>query len=151
MTAAARPSVRGDDGAAIVEFCYLGLLLLIPLVYAMITVFSAQAAAYAVTSAAREAGRAVSVAPDATDLEDRAFEAARIAAKNHGFELPDGSVDIACVPSPCSSGPDVRVDIRVQLQVPLPGVPGLAGESLASWKAIGLHSQQLPRYAERPR
>lgn len=142
-----RRTTRGDDGAAIVEFCYLGLLLLIPLVYAMLTVFSAQAAAYAVTSAAREAGRAVAAAPESADLKARAFEAARIAAGNHELDLPEGSVTVTCVPAPCSPGPDVRVDVEVEVQVPLPGMPRFAGKSLTSWKATARHSQQLPRYA----
>ena len=45
------------SGNAIVEFVYLAVLMMVPLVYILITVFRVQAASYAVSSAAREAGR----------------------------------------------------------------------------------------------
>lgn len=48
---------RGDDGNAIVEFVYLGVLLMVPLVYMMIAVFDTQRTSFGVTEAARQAGR----------------------------------------------------------------------------------------------
>ena len=56
--------LRGDAGSAIVEFCYLAVLLMIPLAYGMLAVFRLQAASYAVAAASREAGRAFVAAPD---------------------------------------------------------------------------------------
>ena len=46
-----------ERGSAIVEFHFLGILLLVPLVYIMLAVLDVQRTAYAVTQAAREAGR----------------------------------------------------------------------------------------------
>ena len=49
---------RDDDGNALVEFTVLSLLLLVPLVYVLLGVFQVQRAAFGVTEAARQAGRA---------------------------------------------------------------------------------------------
>ncbi|MFI5955247.1 hypothetical protein [Cryptosporangium sp. NPDC051539] len=49
---------RGDDGSAIIEFVWGGVLLLVPLLYVVLAVFEVQRNAFAVTEAAREAGRA---------------------------------------------------------------------------------------------
>ena len=58
MTPWVRALLRNDDGGnAIIEFVYLAVLLMVPLVYVLLTVFRVQGAAYAVSSAAREAGR----------------------------------------------------------------------------------------------
>ena len=46
-----------ERGSAIVEFHFLGLLLLVPLIYILLAVLDVQRASYAVTQAAREAGR----------------------------------------------------------------------------------------------
>ena len=55
-----RPDRRhsGEQGSAVVEFVTLGVLLLVPLIYLVLTVARIQAGAYAVSMAAREAGRA---------------------------------------------------------------------------------------------
>ena len=47
-----------EDGSATVEFVYLAILLMIPLVYVIISAFEAQRTAFAVAEAARQAGRA---------------------------------------------------------------------------------------------
>lgn len=47
-----------ERGNALVEFTWLAVLLMIPLVYLMLTVFQVQKAAYAMEAASREAGRA---------------------------------------------------------------------------------------------
>jgi hypothetical protein len=48
---------RSDRGSAIVEFHFLGILLLVPLVYILLAVLDVQRTSYGVTQAAREAGR----------------------------------------------------------------------------------------------
>lgn len=66
-----------DDGNATVEFVTVGLVLTIPLVYVLLTVFAVQRAAFAVSAAAREAGRAYVTAR--SDPEERAQAAADLA------------------------------------------------------------------------
>lgn len=50
---------RRDEGRAIVEFIFVGVLLLVPLIYLVIAIARVQAAAFSVSTAAREAGRAL--------------------------------------------------------------------------------------------
>ena len=49
--------IRRDEGTAVVEFVFLAVLLMVPLVYVMLGVFDVQRAAFGVTEAARQAGR----------------------------------------------------------------------------------------------
>ena len=46
-----------DRGSALVEFVYLAVLLMVPVVYLVLAVFDVQRASFAVTEAARQAGR----------------------------------------------------------------------------------------------
>ena len=57
-----------DRGSAVIEFIGLGLLLLIPIIYLVITVSRVQAGSFAVVAAAEQAGQAISVA-QAEDLD----------------------------------------------------------------------------------
>ncbi len=45
----------GEEGSALIEFVGLGVLLLLPLLYLLLSVFAVQRAAFAVTQAARDA------------------------------------------------------------------------------------------------
>lgn len=147
--ARARLPRRGDDrGSAIVEFCYLALLLLVPLAYAMLTLFQLQKAAYAVSSASREAGRAFVTSPDAGTGYGAALAAARIAASDHRLNLRADAVNIGCSPDPaCSLLPGQRVEIRVDVQVPLPLIPRvLAGAVPASVAVSGRHVETVDKY-----
>lgn len=73
---------RGDDGNAVVEFVYLAVLLMVPLVYVVLAVFDVQRAAFGVTEAARQAGRTW-VASGCDD--DRARAAADLALADQGI------------------------------------------------------------------
>ena len=65
-----------DSGRAIVEFVFLGVLMLVPLVYLVLTLATVQAAAYSATTAAREAGRAFTTAQSEGESMPRARAAA---------------------------------------------------------------------------
>jgi len=67
----------GDDGNAMLEFTYLAVLLMVPLIYILTTTFQVQRAAFGVTEAARQAGRAYATADDDTSGRARADAAAR--------------------------------------------------------------------------
>ena len=53
-----RPDRRSERGTALVELVWLGVLLLIPMVWILLSVFDVQRGAFGVSSAARAAGRA---------------------------------------------------------------------------------------------
>jgi hypothetical protein len=78
---------RAEGGSALVELTWLGLLLLIPLVYVVATLATVQRSAYGATEAARAAGRAFILSPDVVTARTRAFDAARVAMLDQGVPL----------------------------------------------------------------
>jgi Flp pilus assembly protein TadG len=138
---------RGDDtGTAIIEFCFLGVLLMVPLVYVVLTVFRLQAASYAVSSAAREAGR-VYVTSDATGAPGRAVQAAEIALRDHGLTMASGDVRMSCSdPGHCREA-ETTVHVRVQHRVPLPLVPEIFGRIVPTSISVSAdHVEYVDRF-----
>ena len=113
----------GDAGSAIVEFLGVALILLVPVVYLALVLGRLQAATFAVDGAAREAVRAVTTAEDAASAGERATAAVDLALGDQGFDgdLAD-TLTIEC-DGPCLA-PGTAVTARVEVAVPLPGVPG---------------------------
>ncbi|MCQ1999236.1 hypothetical protein [Arthrobacter zhaoxinii] len=114
-----------EDGSAVVEFIFLGLLLLVPVVYLVITVGQVQAASFAVVGAADAAARVYAAAPDAVVAEQRAADAAELALSDFGLEADSMLVDVSCSDTCLVPGSTVTVSIR--FEVPLPGLPWTAG------------------------
>jgi len=89
-----------DGGAATVEFVFAGVLLLAPLLYVAIALSEVQRNAFAVTQAAREAGRAYVTADDPAAAPARAGYAVRLALADQGLsgdvELRWGPVGAGC-------------------------------------------------------
>lgn len=119
-----RMGFRGEQGSAIVEFVFLGVLMMVPLVYLVMSVGRVQAGSYAVTTAAREAGRAFVTAEAGDDAAGRARAAAEIAFADQGFGS-SGGLAISCSATPCLS-PDARVETTARVTVPLPLIPAFA-------------------------
>ncbi|MGH3744654.1 MAG: hypothetical protein ACRDTP_07340 [Mycobacteriales bacterium] len=79
--------VRGDDpdaGSSLIEFVGGTVILLVPLVYVLLSVFQVQRGSFAAAEAAREAGRAFATAPSTELGLQRAATAARIAFADQG-------------------------------------------------------------------
>jgi hypothetical protein len=120
-----RPREHRDEGSAVVEFVSLGVLMLIPLVYLVMTLGRIQAAAFASDSAARAAARAFSDAPDDATGLARARSAVRLGLGDQGFDVdPAKAMQPTCAASPCLT-PGSRISIRVSVDVVLPGIPAL--------------------------
>lgn len=114
-------SHHDEDGTALVEFVWLAILLLVPLLYVVLTVFEAQREAYAASAAARSAGRAFVTAPDQGSAHARASAAARLAYADQGIEQPP-SLRISCRPSPhacLTPGSVVRAEVHSKVALPL--------------------------------
>ena len=114
----------GEEGSAIVELVVLGVLMMVPLVYLVMSVGRVQAGSYAVTTAAREAGRAFVTAEAGEDAAGRARAAAGIAFADQGFD-GSGVLEISCSTAPCLT-PDARVETTARVTVPLPLIPAFA-------------------------
>lgn len=139
--------MRRDDGSAMVEFTWLALLLLVPLVYVMLAAFEVQRTAYAVTNAAREAGRAFVTAPSLAQAYARADAAVELAMIDQGAPLDTVTSTITCGSDPCLT-PGGRVTVVVEAQVPLPFVPDLLDRSVASVSVDARHDAVVDSYAE---
>jgi Flp pilus assembly protein TadG len=114
-----RRRLREDDGNALVEFTYLSVLLLVPLVYVLLTVFQVQRAAFGVTEAARQAGRAYVTADTDAQGRARAQEAADLAMRDQipGF----GSAEVVVDSTGFAAGGSVSVSVRHEVVLPVLG------------------------------
>ncbi|EAP99823.1 hypothetical protein JNB_06629 [Janibacter sp. HTCC2649] len=115
---------RSEEGSAIIEFIFLGVLMLVPLVYLVMALARIQAGSYAVTTAAREAGRAYVTTTTGQDATSRARAAADIAFIDQGFSGM-GSLEVSCSTSPCLT-PGARIETTARVTVPLPLIPAFA-------------------------
>ncbi len=140
--------VRADDGNALVEFTYLAILLMVPLVYVLISVFLVQSAAFGTTEAARQAGRAMARADTEDQGRARATAAAQLALKDQGIVLRR-PVAITCLGGPClTPGSRVRVTVRFDVRLPLLGaVFGDTGRGTIPVRAT--HTEYVDRFTTR--
>jgi hypothetical protein len=122
---------RNDEGSALVEFVGLGVVLLLPLLYLLLSVFAVQKAAFAVTQAAREAGRAYATAPSSSAAAARASYAAELALESQGvdasYELRYAPAGATCKSAPgdgaasLTAGARFVVCVRTRAALPLGG------------------------------
>jgi Flp pilus assembly protein TadG len=118
-----RTASQGDEGSALVEFVFLAVLMLVPIVYLIVALGRIQAGALAVEQGTREAGRAFVTAPDETIGTARAQAAGRLAYADQGFPAPaPRQLRVECTATPCLSA-NARVTVHGELTVVLPGVP----------------------------
>lgn len=140
---------RGDDGSALVEVTWLSLLLMVPLVYILMSVFDVQRGAFGVTAASRAAGRAYSLAESDADGRRQARAAATLALRDQGIEGGDLDVEISCTPEPahCLS-PGSVITVVVRTRVVLPLAPPVLGSEAASFRLESTHQVPFGRYVE---
>jgi Flp pilus assembly protein TadG len=119
--------LSGDEGNALVEFTYLAVLLMVPLVYVLITVFLVQRAAFGTTEAARQGARAFARSDDATVGQQRADDAIALALRDQGVTSGD-DVSITCEVGDCP-GPGSRVRVTVTYYVKLPVLGAVFGKA----------------------
>jgi hypothetical protein len=117
-----RSGRRDQHGSAIVEFVWLAILLLVPLLYIVLAVFDTQRAAYAASAAARSATRAFVTSPDQETAFARAEAAARLAFADQGIDVPGYRLAITCHPDPrhcLTPGSVVSAEVRSAAVLPL--------------------------------
>lgn len=114
-----------ERGSAVVEFCTLGVLLMLPVVYLVVAMGRIEAASFAADGSAREAARAFISARTEAAGRARAAAAVRLGLLDQGFGVPaEEALVIACSKTPCLS-PRGEVTVRVAVHVVLPGIPAL--------------------------
>jgi len=132
---------RGDDGSAVVEFVWLAVLLLVPLLYVVLAAVAVQRTAFGLTTAAREAGRAYATAGSDATGERRAETAAELAMQDQGVRwVPDGRV-VTCGECTYAVGSTFAVDLRARVQLPL--VPRwMCGERCVLGVTVSAHHRE---------
>lgn len=133
-----RRCARGDCGSAVLEFVFVAVVVMVPLVYFIVAAAVVQRTQLAVGQAARAAGRAFATADSAAQVRARVDTAVRLALRSHGVEA-HAEVRFVAAGAPCSSDPVVAVlvpgaefTVCVQQRVAMPAVPSvLAGRSVS--------------------
>jgi hypothetical protein len=137
---------RTERGSALIEVTWLSLLLLVPLLYVLLSVFEVQRSAFAVNAATRAAGRAYTLAPSQAEASARARAAAAVALEDQGLDLSRGAMGLTCAPDPgaCLS-PGSVVHVRLTYPVALPLMPDALGGDTPS---IRVDAEQSVPYGE---
>lgn len=143
---------RDERGSALVEFTWLGLILLVPLVWILLSVFEVQRGAFATTAAARSAGRAYVLAPDAATGQQRATDAAEFVLSDQGSPGMKATVTVDCEPVPeqCLA-PGSTVTVTVSSSVPVPLMPELLGGERPAVKVSAVHRVPVGTFVESSR
>ena len=110
-----------DQGSAVLEFLIIGLLVLVPLLYVLLTVLRVESAVMASTQAVREAGRAFMMADSSSQGRLQALAAARLAMADQGFDMSAASLSITC--GQTCLAPSSSAHIRLDWRVNLPWIP----------------------------
>lgn len=139
-----RSNPNPDDGSAAVEVLVLGVLLLVPLVYLVLTLAALQGASFAAEGAARQVARSIALA--ATDAEGRraAGAAATVALADWHVDPSAADVEVRCAPDPgdCITARGT-VDVQVRVAVTLPLLPPALG--LGAPGAIPIEARSVQR------
>lgn len=140
---------RDEDGSALIEVTWLGILLMVPLVYIVLSVFDVQRGAFGVTAGARAAARAYALAPDQATGEVRADAAARLALRDQGLDADSAKVEVSCTPNPADClqhGSVVTVDLYTRVDLPL--LPSMLGGDTPSFRLSGHHRVPVGTFVE---
>lgn len=109
---------RRDEGSAIVEFVWLAVLLMIPLVYVVLAALSVQRAAFATTAAAREAARAYANAGSDELGEQRAEQAVALVMHDQGVRWTPSARVVQCGACDYAAGSTFTVDLSTHVALP---------------------------------
>jgi hypothetical protein len=140
---------RRQRGSALVEVTWLTILLLVPLVYLVLSVFEVQRAAFAVTAASRAAGRAFVLAPDEATGHARALHAAGVALRDQDLPPRAGDLGITCEPDPLAClRPGSVVVVSLGVDVALPLVPDVLGGGTPSIRVSSTHRAPYGTFRE---
>ena len=138
---------RGDDGTALVEFAWLGIILLVPLVWIVLSVFEVQRGAFAVSSAARSAARAFALADSDAAGEADARAAIRQALDDQGGDDRAFRFAIRCGGGDCHRTGEV-ITVQVWTRVDLPFLPGILGGDAPSFALDSTHTVPVGQFRD---
>lgn len=131
-----------ESGSAVVEFVFLGLLLLVPVVYFVLTLSQLQAGSFAVVGAADQAAKVYLSEESVPDAAAGARQAALLVLDDFGFDAAAAEVQIRCSGTCLAAGSGVTVEVRLEVGLPL--MPSGSGGSAIAVDASA--TQLVERY-----
>lgn len=137
-----------ERGSAALEFILVGLLLLVPLVYLVVSLGLIQGQALGAEAGARHIARAVSTASSADDARARADLVLAAVADEYGMDAASIDLSLSCAPRGAEC-PEAGATIVVTLatRVTLPLVPPVLGlDRLASIPVEASAVQKVSRF-----
>jgi hypothetical protein len=140
---------RNERGSALVELVWLGILLVLPALWIVMSVFEVQRGAFGVAAAARAAARAYALAPDDATGVARARQAARLALDDQGIHDVTPEIRVSCTPFPadCHQGTSV-ITVSVHSRVVLPMMPSALGGNRPSFALDATQTVPIGQYQE---
>ena len=137
---------RDDGGTAIIEFVFIAVIVMVPLVYLVVAVADVQRSELAVSQAAREAGRAFATADRVEQAMPRARVAVEIALRNQGL-ADDATLRFVAAGASCRSAEvqpvlaaGAQFTVCVIRSVDVPGVPRfLSGKGITTIGEYRVH------------
>ena len=140
-----------ERGSGLVEVVWLGLLLMLPLLWIVLSVFEVQRGSFGTSAAARAAARAYALAPDDRTGERRAEAVARQALADQGLHDVPVRVRVTCSPYPrnCHAGTSI-ITVRVDTSVTLPLLPNVFGVGAPTFALDAEETVPIGRYLEKP-
>ena len=142
----------GDErGSALVEFCWVGLILFIPITWIVISVFEVQQGAFAVNGAVRAAARAYALAPDDATGAARAQAVVDQTLIDQGGDGQVATVKVTCEPFPhdCHAGTSL-ITVHVRSGVTIPFLPEVLADSQRSFTLDAQHTVPIGQFVAVP-
>ena len=135
-----------ERGSALVETMLLGLVLIVPLIWALGVLSELHRAALATTAAAREAGFDAARAASPADAERRVDAAVVAALTDHGLDPRAAAVTASAAGLERGSA----VEVRVVYEVPVLQAPFLGSVGGPSIEVTATHVTRVDPYRSRP-
>jgi hypothetical protein len=128
----------------VLEFTFLGLILLVPVVYLILSAAQLQGGSFAVVGAADHAAKVFVEAETPAQAHARARQAALVALDDFGFAAGQADIGISCDGQCLAPGSSATVVVR--LEVPLPLIPTLPGLNSSAATVESTASQSVERF-----
>ena len=145
-----------DEGSAIIEFVFVAVVVMVPLMYLIASVAQVQRNQLAVTQAARDAGRAFATSDNADEAARRVHAAVRLALTDQG--LPnDATVRFVAPGAHCDAhpitpqlAPGAQFAVCVIRHAHLLGVPSVvAGRGITTTAEYLVHVDDYRSFGSR--
>ena len=119
-----------EAGSAVVEFIFLAVLLMVPVVYLILTVGQVQGGAYAVVGAADQAAKVFVLHRDLPAAEAAAEQAVHLAVTDLGFDAANAQLAISCDGGCFTPGTVVTAHVHLRIELPVVGaLPGITANA----------------------